>query len=74
MLVSDAILFALRRDTLRIIDGDGPRIELSRPDAQTSANPKGGVVSLDLKRFADSGVALVEYPDRVSGHSTSLHI
>jgi hypothetical protein len=93
-----AQLLVLRRDTLQIIDGAGPSVEVSRPDltepgsangteqqqetvrtngqqnttktveeqVQTSKSPKctfSGVVSIDLKRFADSGVALVECPD-----------
>jgi hypothetical protein len=97
-LESAASLLVLRRDTLRIIDGAGPSVEVSRPDltepgsangtepqretvqangqqnttktveeqVQTSKSPKctfSGVVSIDLKRFADSGVALMECPD-----------
>jgi len=93
-----AELLVLRRDTLRIIDGAGPSVEVSRPDgaepgsthgteqpqetgrasgqqnttktvdAQVppSTSPKcpfAGVVAIDLTRFADSGVALVECPD-----------
>jgi AAA domain len=92
-----AELLMLRRDTLRIIDGAGPSVEVSRPDgaepgsthgteqpqetgrasgqqnttktvdAQVppSTSPKctfAGVVAIDLTRFADSGVALVECP------------
>jgi hypothetical protein len=94
-------LLVLRRDTLRIIDGAGPSVEVSRPDpaepgsangieqqretvqangqqnttktvktveeqVQTSTSSKctfSGVVSIDLKRFLDSGVLLVECPD-----------
>jgi hypothetical protein len=89
------------RDTLQIIDGAGPSVEVARPDGemparanatepqretgqengqqnttktaetvdahvQTSKTPKctfAGVISIDLKRFADSSVALVECPD-----------
>jgi len=93
-----AHLLVLRRDTLQIIDGAGPRVAVSRPegsepgsapetesqqdtrqangqqnttqtvDAQVppSTSPKctfAGVVAIDLQRFADSGVALVECPD-----------
>jgi len=93
-----AQLLVLRRDTLRIIDGEGPSVEVSRPgptepgsahgtelqqetvqangqqnptktveeQVQTSTSPKctfSGVVAIDLKRFADSGVVLVECPD-----------
>jgi AAA domain-containing protein len=92
-----AQLLVLRRDTLQIIDGAGPSVAVSRPEAsepgsapatesqqetrqangqqhttQTgdaqvppSISPKctfSGVVAIDLKRFADSGVALVECP------------
>ena len=92
-----AHLLVLRRDTLQIIDGAGPRVAVSRPegsepgnvygtepqqetqqangqqnttqtvDAQVppSTSPKctfAGVVAIDLTRFADSGVALVECP------------
>jgi len=100
-LKSAAELLVLRHDTLRIIDGAGPSVEISRPDAsqsgsangteprqetvssseqqnttqtveaaeeqvQTSTSPKctfsSEVVAIDLKRFADSGIALVECP------------
>jgi len=92
-----AQLLVLRRDTLQIIDGAGPRVGVSRSDGakpgnapetepqpetrrangpqnttQTvdaqvppSTSPKctfAGVVAIDLTRFADSGVALVECP------------
>src|SRR5262249_42777199 len=94
-----AQLLVLRRDTLQIIDGAGPRVAVSGPegaepgstpgtepqqetgrahgpqhttktvDAQTvppSTSPKctfAGVVAIELTRFANSGVALVECPD-----------
>src|SRR6266702_3535178 len=94
-----ASLLVLRRDTLQIIDGAGPRVEVPQPDGAEPASANGteremvqesgqqnttktvetakeqvqtgtsskctysGVVSIDLKRFADSGVALVECPD-----------
>jgi hypothetical protein len=93
-----AQLLVLRRDTLQIIDGAGPRVDVSRPDgaepgsahgtephqetvrangqqnttqtveAQVSTSPSlkctfAGVVAIDLTRFTDSGVALVECPD-----------
>jgi AAA domain len=93
-----AQLLVLRRDTLQIIDGAGPSVEVSRPDraepgsahgteqpqetvwangqqnptktveaqVQPSTSPKcpfSRVVAIDLTRFADSGVALVECPD-----------
>jgi DNA transposition AAA+ family ATPase len=103
-----AQLLVLRRDTLQIIDGAGPSVEVSRPDraepgsahgteqqqetvrangqqntaktveaqVQTSKSPKctfSGVVAIDLKRFADSGVALVECPDCSRMRSLSPH-
>jgi hypothetical protein len=43
---------------------------------QTSKSPKctfSGVVAIDLKRFADSGVALVECPDCSRTRSLSPH-
>ncbi|SRR6266404_5685939 len=93
-----AQLLVLRRDTLQIIDGAGPSVDVSRPDGaepgsthgtkqqretvrangqqnttktveaqvQPSTSPKctfSGVVPIDLKRFANSGIALVECPD-----------
>jgi hypothetical protein len=93
-----AQLLVLRRDTLQIIDGAGPSVDVSRPDgaapgsmpetephqetrrangqqhttptvdAQAPPSPSAkctfaGVVAIDLTRFADSGVALVECPD-----------
>lgn len=96
-----AQLLVLRRDTLRIIDGAGPSVEVPQPDGvkpestngtepqqetaqgneqqntvetvetaeeqvQTSTSPKCTfskvVVSIDLKRFADSNVVVVECP------------
>jgi hypothetical protein len=103
-----AELLVLRRDTLRIIDGAGPSVEVSRPDeaepgsthgteqpqetvrangqqnttktieaqVKTSKLPKctfSGVVAIDLTRFADSGVALVECPDCSRMRSLSPH-
>ena len=103
-----AQLLVLRRDTLRIIDGAGPSVEVSRPDpaeprsaneteqqretvqgsvqqnttktveeqVQTSKSPTctfSRVVSIDLKRFADSGVALVECPNCSRTRSLSPH-
>jgi hypothetical protein len=85
-LESAAQLLVLRCDTLQILDGARPSVEVSRPiltepgsangtepqretveeQVHTSKSPKctfSGVVSIDLKRFADSGVALVECPD-----------
>ena len=95
-LKSAAELLVLRHDTLKLIDGAGPRVEVLKRDGaeptsengaerktvqeseqqnttgtvkeqvQTSKTPKCtffGKVSIDLKRFADSGVALVECPD-----------
>ena len=41
-------------------------VETAKERVQTSTSPKctfSGVVSIDLKRFADSGIALVECPD-----------
>jgi hypothetical protein len=96
-----ASLLVLRRETLWIIDGAGPSIEVSQlqpnreePEranetepqqetgqangqqsttktaqelAQTSTSPNrtfsGGLVPIDLKRFTDSGISLVECPD-----------
>jgi hypothetical protein len=92
-----AQLLVLRRDTLQIIDGTGPSVDVSRPDGaepgsahgtkqqretvrangqqnttktveaqvQPSTSPKctfSGVVPIDLTRFANSGIALVECP------------
>jgi AAA domain len=48
-------------------------VETAKEQAQTSTSPKctfPGVVSIDLKRFADSGVSLVECPD--CGRTRSL--
>ena len=97
-----AELLVLRRDTLRIIDGAGPSVEVSQPDGaepgsangtepqretvqgneqqnttktvepakeqvQTNTSPNctfsGEQVPIDLKRFTDSGISLVECPD-----------
>jgi hypothetical protein len=100
-LESAASLLVLRRDTLRIIDGAGPSVEVPQSESTEQGNGSGtepeqeavpanqqqnttetvgtvgeqthtvktpkctfpGVVSIDLKRFTDSGVALVECPD-----------
>ncbi len=104
-----ASLFVLRRDTLRIIDGEGPSSEapssaspsvaqtsetekdqVSSPQASSEPSPISpteqadqprsgeevaipttasikctflGVVPIDIKRFAEGGVSLVECPD-----------
>ena len=94
-----AELLVLRRNTLRIIDGAGPTIEVPQSEsteqgnengtesereavptnaqaetgemaidlAQTSTSPNcmfsGKQVPIDLKRFTDSGINLVECPD-----------
>jgi hypothetical protein len=103
-----ASLLVLRRDTLRIIDGAGPSIEVpplestgqeqasgtqSEQEAvqagrQQNTTETGGTVeaqmqpvktpkctfatavSIDLQRFADSGVSLIECPD--CGRTRSL--
>jgi hypothetical protein len=95
-----ASLLVLRRETLWIIDGAGPSIEVPQPQpnraeperaneteqqqetgqtngqqnttktaeepVQTSTSPRcpftSEVVAIDLKRFVDSGIALVECP------------
>jgi AAA domain len=105
-LKSAAELLVLRHDTLKLIDGAGPRVEVLKRDGaeptsengaerktvqeseqqnttetvkeqvQTSKTPKCtffGKVSIDLKRFADSGVALVECPDCSRTRSLSEH-
>lgn len=97
-LAKAAELLVLRRDTLRIIDGEGPEVE-DPPESQTvpehtetgdqtpsvvqepattgsdavedrkqSTKPpkctfSGVVVPIELKRFLNSGIALVECPD-----------
>ncbi|HSX80841.1 MAG TPA: ATP-binding protein [Candidatus Saccharimonadia bacterium] len=103
-----AQLLVLRRDTLQIIDGAGPRVAVSGPEGaepgsthgtkqqretvrangqqnttktvdaqvQPSTSPKctfAGVVAIDLTRFADSGVALVECPACSRMRSLSPH-
>ena len=104
-----AQLLVLRRDTLRMIDGAGPNVEVSRSDiteqgsesgtererevvsangqqnttetvgeqVQTAKTPKctfsGVVVPIDLKRFLDSDVALVECPDCASTRTLEPH-
>jgi hypothetical protein len=103
-----AELLVLRRNTLRIIDGDGPSIETPPSEstgvAQTSETEAGqadrgqnepatrnevpsdtkqsgktskctfsGVVPIELQRFLDSSVPLVECPDCTSTSSLSPH-
>src|SRR5262249_41042374 len=103
-----AQLLVLRRDTLQIIDGTGPRGDVARPDGAASGSAYGteqpeetirahgpqnttnaveaqvpphkspkctfaGVVAIDLTRFADSGVALVECPACARMRSLSPH-
>ena len=51
-------------------------VETVEEQVQTSKSPKctfSGVVSIDLKRFQDSGVALVECPDCSRTRSLSPH-
>ena len=95
-LQAAAELLTLRRDTIRMIDGAGPHVEVPQSDpadqgsgteperadqhanqqqnttetvgeqVQTRNSPKctfPGVVSIDLKRFLDSGTRLVACPD-----------
>ncbi len=104
-----ASLLVLRRDTLRIIDGAGPSVEVPPSESTEQGNGSGtepereavqalhvphttetggtvgeqtqtvktpkctfpGVVSIDLKRFLDSGIALVECPDCARTRSLS---
>jgi hypothetical protein len=109
MLERAAELLVLRRDTLRIIDGAGPRVEAppSEPteqgngsgtepeqeavsahqqqqnttetvgeQMQTVKTPKctfSGVVSIELQRFLDSGIRLVECPNCARTRSLSPH-
>jgi hypothetical protein len=103
-----AQLLVLRRDTLQIIDGAGPRVDVSRPDGAEPGSAHGveqpqemvrangqqnttqtveaqvppskapkctvaGVITIDLTRFIDSGVALVECPDCARMRSLSPH-
>ena len=108
-LKSAAELLVLRHDTLKLIDGAGPSVEVLKRDGaeptsengaerktvqeseqqnttetvetvkeqvQTSKTPKCtffGKVSIDLKRFAASSVALVECPDCSRTRSLSEH-
>jgi hypothetical protein len=105
-----AELLVLRRDTLRIIDGEGPEVE-DLPESQTQTLPEhaetgdqtpsvvqepattgsdavedrkqsakppkctfsGVVVPIELKRFLDSGIALVECPDCASTRTLEPH-
>src|SRR6266702_3334803 len=98
-LQAAASLLILRRDTLRIIDGAGPSVEVPQSEAAEQGRGSGaepgveperaarpanqqpnttetggeqvqaakctlsGVVSIELKRFLDSGVLLIECPD-----------
>ena len=52
-------------------------VETAKEQVQTSTSPKctfsSEVVAIDLKRFADSGVALVECPDCSRTRSLSEH-
>ena len=108
-LESAASILVLRRDTLRIIDGAGPSVEVPPSESTEQGNGSGtepereavqalhvphttetggtvgeqtqtvktpkctfpGVVSIDLKRFLDSGIALVECPDCARTRSLS---
>jgi AAA domain len=105
-LQAAAELLILRRDTIRLIDGAGPSVEVSRSDpadqesgtraepkqdavppnqqqnttetveeqVQTAKIPKctfSEVVSIELKRFLDSGVLLVECPNCASTRTLS---
>jgi hypothetical protein len=100
-LKSAAELLVLRHDTLKIIDGAGPSVEVPPPESTEQGNGSGtelereavqanvqqnttetagtvgeqvqtgktpkctffGVVSIELQRFLDSGVTLVECPN-----------
>ena len=109
MLEKAASLLVLRRDTLRIIDGAGPSVEVPPSESTEQGNGSGtepereavqalhvphttetggtvgeqtqtvktpkctfpGVVSIELQRFLDSGVTLVECPDCARTRSLS---
>jgi hypothetical protein len=109
MLEKAAGLLVLRRDTFRIIDGEGPSIEAPPSEFTEQGNGSGreperkavqalgqqnttetggtvgervqtgktakctfsGVVSIELQRFFDSGIQLVECPDCARTRSLS---